>query len=331
MGKATDKIKVSVMLPTYHHEAYIRQALDSILAQDFAEPYEILVGDDCSPDNTQSIIREYMEKYPGIVKGFLRKKNVGGKKNSYSLMKHCRGEYIAFLEGDDYWCDSHKLTLQAEFLDTHPEYIACCHKFNVVDRDGKVYYDRDFQIQFVDKEEYTLQDFEEGKLSSHFNSLMYRNIYADGEKRDYSFWYRFDNMSGDATMNLILALKGRIYCMPRVMSCYRKVIDADSTSFSAMQEKDNRRDRLFLSQLQMEQLILREFGRKVSFEQRKKNIFASAVFKWYREKNLHNFKVVCRIVYYSRRPLKYTGFAIYLVAAKKFLWLKYKEDRRVPF
>lgn len=331
MDKTEEKIKVSVMLLTYNHEEYIRQALDSILCQKVSFSYEILVGDDCSPDGTQSVIREYMKKYPDIIKGFLRKKNVGGKKNIYSLMMHCKGEYIAFLEGDDYWNDSYKLAKQVEFLDKHSEYIACCHMFDVVDREGNVYYDRDFLVQFVDKEEYTIKDFEEGKLCSHLNSLVYRNIYAYGKKKDYSFWYRFDNMAGDSLINLMLVLQGRIYCMPEHMSCYRKVIDKDSTSFSANQEKNNSRDRLFISQLQMEHLIFEEFGKKVSFEQRKKNIFASAVFKWYRQKNKVNLKVVLRCIRYSRQPVKYMGFALYLLAMKKLMLIKYKEDRRVPF
>lgn len=323
--------KISIILLTYNHEAYIRQALDSIISQKTEYTCEILIGDDCSPDNTQSIIKEYIQKYPGLIRAVLRKKNIGGKRNIYQLMMNCRGKYIAFLEGDDYWSDENKLQKQVNFLEKHPEYIGCAHRFDVVDRDGKVYYDRDFQVQFIDGHRYTLKDFEEGKLVSHFNSLVYRNIYQQKEKGFFSFWYRFDNMAGDATINLILSLMGDIYCLDDKMSCYRKVIDSKSTSFSAVQENENKRDQLFDSQLQLERLIYKKFHRKVSFRVRKRNIFASAVFKWRRDKTWKNWKVVMRIICHSGNPLYYGLLLVYLLAAKSFLWLIYKEDRRVPF
>ena len=323
--------RISVFLATYNHEEYVRKALDSILEQEIDEPFQILVADDSSTDNTQHIIREYMKNYPNRIWAVLRKKNIGAKRNIYQLMKECKSQYIAFLEGDDYWCDKSKLHKQVKFLDENPDYIGCTHRFNVVDRQGVAYQDRDFQVQFIDGNVYTLDDYEKGKLASHLNTLVYRNIWKEREDGFYSFWYKFENMAGDATINLILSIYGKIYCMDEVMSCYRKVIDADSSSFSAMQNLQNKRDRLFKCQLQMEQIAEEIFNKKVSFHQRKKDIFASAVFKWYREANLNNFKVVIKIIFLSRQPLRYICYTIYLLTAKIISNKIYGEDRRIKF
>lgn len=323
--------RISIFLITYNHEEYVRKALDSVLEQEIDEPFWVLVADDCSTDSTQQIIKEYMKKYPTRIKAVLRKNNVGAKRNVYQLMKECKSQYIVCLEGDDYWCDKRKLSKQVKFLDENPNYIGCAHRFTVVDRQGVSYKDRDFQVQFIEGNEYTLKDFEKGKLSSHINSLVYRNIWKERDDGFYSFWYKFENMAGDATINLILSLYGKIYCMDDVMSCYRKVIDADSSSFSAMQNNQNKRDRLFLCQLQMEQIAKDLFNKKVSFHQRKKDVFASAVFKWYREKNIHNLRVVLNIIYQSRQPLRYSCYTIYLLAAKIVSKIVYGEDRRIRF
>lgn len=326
----TQNVMVSVIMATYNHERYIRQALDSVLNQKVNFEYEIIIGDDCSTDSTQGIISEYIDKYPKIFKAELRNKNIGAKYNGYDLMMKCTGKYVAFLEGDDYWTDENKLQKQVDFLEKNHQYIGCSHKFNVVNNDGIEYYDRDFLVQFCTKREYTLKDFEKGLLSSHINTLVYRNIYRE-DSVDLSFWTEFDNMAGDVVINLILTILGRIYCMDEVMSCYRKVTDKTSSSFSAKQERENRRDILFFSQIDLEKIIWENFHKKVSFVRRKKNIFASAVFKWYREKNECNKNVVENIIKNSGHPIKYSLFEKYLLIMKKIMQLIYREDRRIPY
>lgn len=324
--------KVSVIVPTYNHELYIRKALDSIVSQKLDYDFEVIVGDDCSKDNTPDIVREYGEKYSDIMRVYLREKNLGAKMNAYDLMMKCKGEYIAFLEGDDYWTDEYKLKKQVEFLDENPDYIGCAHRFIVVDKNEKQYNDRDFLIQFIEGNIYTVKDFEDGRLVSHLNSLVYRNIYRDLGKKFRRYWCGFDNVAGDVAINLMLVSVGeKIYCMDDTMSCYRKVTDNTSTSFSAMQESKNERDRLFASQIQLQKMVKKIFGKDVDFGKRKKNIFASAVFKWRRDKTWNNWKVVMRIIAESKKPVRYFIAMIYLLSAKWILCLIYKADRRVKF
>ena len=114
--------KVSVCMITYNHEAFIRQAVESALMQKTTFEYEIVVGEDCSTDKTRETICEIAGKYPEKIVTNLQKVNVGGAENFLSTFAMCKGEYIAILEGDDYWTDPNKLQKQVEFLESNPDY-----------------------------------------------------------------------------------------------------------------------------------------------------------------------------------------------------------------
>lgn len=122
--------KVSVLCMAYNHAPYIRQALEGFAAQRPGFAFEVLINDDASTDGTADIIREYAGRYPEILRPLFQEKNQysqGVDIIASLLVPAARGEYCAFCEGDDYWTDPDKLRLQAEFLDTHPEYAACVH------------------------------------------------------------------------------------------------------------------------------------------------------------------------------------------------------------
>ena len=79
--------------------------------------YEILVGDDCSSDDTQNVLKEYQKSNPSLFRLFLRDSNIGATKNAYELLINARGKYLATCEGDDYWTDENKLQIQVDFLE----------------------------------------------------------------------------------------------------------------------------------------------------------------------------------------------------------------------
>jgi glycosyltransferase involved in cell wall biosynthesis len=85
---------------TYNQELLIKNALDSILTQNVL-PYEIIIGDDASSDNTYAIIKEYQALYPHIIKAFQHKKNIGIFPNQNFLMEIASGDIVSFLAGDD--------------------------------------------------------------------------------------------------------------------------------------------------------------------------------------------------------------------------------------
>tara|TARA_R110001583_G_scaffold25289_1_gene91634 strand:+ start:6987 stop:7886 length:900 start_codon:yes stop_codon:yes gene_type:complete len=91
---------VSVLLPTYNSESYIKQALDSVLSQSYPS-VQLVVSDDASTDKTQEILADYKARYPAAIKLFIQKKNLGVTPNCNFILQHCTGHYILFFAGDD--------------------------------------------------------------------------------------------------------------------------------------------------------------------------------------------------------------------------------------
>ena len=121
-----EKTKISVGVITYNQEATIRQTLDSILAQKGNFDLEVVIGEDCSLDNTFAICQEYADKYPiSNVKCQIvllpNQKNLGIMTNFARVMRTCTGDYISICAGDDYWCDEYKLQKQLDYFNVHPE------------------------------------------------------------------------------------------------------------------------------------------------------------------------------------------------------------------
>jgi glycosyltransferase involved in cell wall biosynthesis len=112
---------VSVKMITYNHAPFIAQAIEGVLQQKTNFPFELVIGEDCSTDGTREIVLEYQKKHPDIIRVITSDRNVGMKKNSYRTTKACRGKYLAFCEGDDYWHHPDKLQKQADYLESHPE------------------------------------------------------------------------------------------------------------------------------------------------------------------------------------------------------------------
>jgi len=129
-------MKVSVLIITYNHERYIAKALDGVLMQETDFEYEIVIGEDCSTDNTRKILTEYARRFPGRFKLLLHEQNVGGPENFDRTFQACTGEYLALLNGDDYWTSPLKLQKQADLLDNHPEYAVSFHGAQIRYEDG---------------------------------------------------------------------------------------------------------------------------------------------------------------------------------------------------
>ncbi|MCD7838328.1 MAG: glycosyltransferase family 2 protein, partial [Clostridiales bacterium] len=122
-----EKIKVSILTTAYNHESFIGQALESLVTQKTTFRFEVIVHDDASTDGTAKVIRSYAERYPEIVQPIFQPENQYSQGISpYDHMTPLsRGEYIAICEGDDFWCDEHKLQKQVDYMDAHPECSYC--------------------------------------------------------------------------------------------------------------------------------------------------------------------------------------------------------------
>ena len=213
--KKKDSIVVSVVLATYNQEDFIKQALDSIVMQETNFKYEVLVGNDCSTDNTKDVLKDY-EKYD-YIRIFNHKKNKGATKNMYDMLKQTQGKYVAFLEGDDYWTDKYKLQKQVDFLDNNPGYVGVAHNQEIVNKDGEHITTFDNWSRTHSKK-YTFKDMERGRIYFQGNSLLVRNHYIND---DITFLYKLDPLIGDRTMYAYLTSYGDIYILPDVMGAYR--------------------------------------------------------------------------------------------------------------
>jgi glycosyltransferase involved in cell wall biosynthesis len=125
-------IKLSVLMITYNHERYIAQALDSILMQQVNFDFEVVIGEDRSTDTTREIVSRYKNLYPNKIRLLLHDSNIGMLNNLAQTYAACKGEYIALLEGDDYWTSKNKLQFQVDFLDAHSECSICFHPVSVL-------------------------------------------------------------------------------------------------------------------------------------------------------------------------------------------------------
>lgn len=119
---------ISVLVCTYNQEKYLAQALDSILMQKCDEPFEILVGDDCSTDNTGKIADEYQLRYPTIVRVVRPEKNGGASYNIIGLVNCAKGEYLSICDGDDYWLRNDVLQKQLDIFRSMPDVGMVCAK-----------------------------------------------------------------------------------------------------------------------------------------------------------------------------------------------------------
>ena len=125
--------KISVVVCTYNQEDTIARTLDSILMQQCHLPYEIIIGEDCSTDNTLSICQQYAEHHPGIIRVMANKPNKGVVRNYFDCLLAADGKYIADCAGDDFWTDPLKLEKEVSVMEQHPEVTLVLTRWNWYD------------------------------------------------------------------------------------------------------------------------------------------------------------------------------------------------------
>jgi len=111
---------------TYNHSPFIAQAIEGVLMQKTTFPLELIIGEDCSTDNTRQIVNEYFANNPDVIVTQFPESNMGSTGNILSLIHAARGKYIAICDGDDYWTDSLKLQKQVDFMQGNEAYGMVC-------------------------------------------------------------------------------------------------------------------------------------------------------------------------------------------------------------
>ncbi len=212
---SSERPVVSVCTITYNHERYIAKAIEGVVNQKCNFTFEMVIGEDGSKDRTKAIIEEYAAKYPGIIVPLYAEKNQGAKLNATNSLMHCRGRYIAFLEGDDYWTDLNKLQRQFDFMETNPEYTMCFTRVDVIDEDEQPATD---PYPVLTKEDFDFDDIALAeKVFIPTPTMFFRNILP----RPLPDFY-VKAMSGDIAMHLLLSDKGKLKCLPGKTGIYRE-------------------------------------------------------------------------------------------------------------
>lgn len=326
-----EDIIVTVLMSTYNHEKYIAQAIESVVSQETDFKYELLIGEDCSTDDTRKIVREYQKKYPDIIKPLYYKKNVGVTMNGYCMLKKAQGKYIASCEGDDFWCNVRRIQNDVTFLEKHQEYVGICNKCKIVDVNGdEITENLDPRASFVqfDKPLYTLKDFSDWRLPGHCSTLTTRNIFLD-EKLDYRIIYRASGRVGDRTAIMIKAIYGDIFVGEKIVSCYRYRISSTENNFMSLYVNKNLRDEDFLMMRRLESWAWKHKAVHVDLEKVKKERFIGSVVVWMKNSTKDNLRVVARIIKYSGEPVKYIFYAFKIWALKKYYWKIKKTDNMI--
>lgn len=128
---------VSVCMITYGHENYISQAIEGVLMQQCDFEIELIIANDCSPDNTDAVVKDMIDNHPNgnWIRYIKHERNLGMVPNFLNTLHQAKGKYIALCEGDDYWTDPLKLQKQLTFLINNPSYCIHSEKAQVL-KDG---------------------------------------------------------------------------------------------------------------------------------------------------------------------------------------------------
>lgn len=218
---------ISILCMVYNHGPYLRQCLDGFVMQQTTFPFEVVVHDDASTDDSADILREYAEKYPDIIKPVYETENqyskgaasIAGIKIGKAISNSVK--YRGFCEGDDYWTDPLKLQKQVDFLETHPDFVLCCSNHLCYQQDsGKMeptpVYDWVFEGNDKPYFEITLDKYFEHWWIRTL-TLIYRRLpfFAEMSRKGYHY-YR------DDTHYYTMLTHGKGALLRDVMGVYRR-------------------------------------------------------------------------------------------------------------
>jgi glycosyltransferase involved in cell wall biosynthesis len=211
---------------TFNHEQYIAEAIESVISQQLRFDYELVISDDASTDKSVEIIKKYKNLYPEKIRLILHEKNIGMMPNFISALKACKGDYVALLEGDDYWIDPYKLQKQVSFLEQNPDYSICFNR--VYEQLGNVKtiapmnpWESDMTFDICDL---ALGNF------MHTNSVVFRNHLINY----FPSWFDKSPI-GDYVVHMLNARKGVIKYFSDLMGVYRVSTGIWSTQAKSLQ------------------------------------------------------------------------------------------------
>jgi glycosyltransferase involved in cell wall biosynthesis len=236
-GEGSSHPVVSICCITYNHKDFIAQAIDSFLMQETGFPFEILIHDDASTDGTSEVIKDYVSKFPKIIKLVLQEKNLYSQGLRLIAPKFLfplvRAKYIALCEGDDYWISENKLNKQFDFMESHKEFSCCFHAVTQLD-ETKTKRTKVASIRLPKgKREFYFEDTVKSYLiptaSLFFRTELLPEKYFETKKTIY----------GDIYIQLLLTSQGPAYYFDEIMGVYRHHDGGVSKGLNPLTSMDN--------------------------------------------------------------------------------------------
>jgi len=224
---------VTVLCLVYNHTQFLRECLDSLVCQKTSFRYQIIVHDDASTDGSANIILDYYQCYPELILPVLQTENQYSKgvKISQLLLKdYVKSKYVAICEGDDYWCNPHKLQLQYDYMEKHPDCALCAHNTKIhhmTKSRTRVLFNYWLRLHKLTDEEVFIG------WHIHESSFFFRSRDGILPEETYKYWF------GDYVLETWLSQFGYVVSLPIIMSTYRA---GNPYGINARKNKQRERD-----------------------------------------------------------------------------------------
>jgi glycosyltransferase involved in cell wall biosynthesis len=206
---------LSVIMITYGHEKYIQQAIEGFFMQKTNFPLELIIANDASPDNTDTVIKNILKNLPShiLIHYTKHETNIGMIKNHHFALQQAQGKYMAICDGDDYWTDENKLQKQVDFLEKNLDYSIICHNFKT--QNGDVVSDASHFDILKPKENLSIIDLSKNNVIPTLTAV-FRN-----QNITFSEWSSYAPL-GDLILFMQLARQGKIKYLNEKMAVYRE-------------------------------------------------------------------------------------------------------------
>ncbi|MEO5777860.1 MAG: glycosyltransferase [Flavobacterium sp.] len=231
-NKDINQLMVSVVVISYNHETYIEKCLENILNQTTNFDFEIIISNDCSTDNTDSVIRDIIKKDNNVhnIRYYNQENNLGMVNNTAFVFKQAKAKYTAICDGDDYWSDALKLQKQVDYMESNDEIVFTFHGAKTLDNNSnfntypknKLFKDK----QIVPKEVFISR----GAAYSCTSSIMFKRELTQNLPK-----YFTNCFVNDFPLALLAISNGEIGYLEDEMTVYRTMAD---NSWSAIKDKD---------------------------------------------------------------------------------------------
>lgn len=280
---------LDVIMLTYQHSKYVRQAIESVLMQETEYQYRLIICDDCSCDGTQEILQEYYDKYPDRIMLFLAETNSNGLyfEQIFTYLKHT--EYVAWLEGDDYWTDKKKIQKQISFLEKHEEFIGVAGNVRNVNEDGQKQH-RDFDLyEFQCEHIYTKHNAMKLEQIAHISTITYRSFYSNWSLEEWHH-YCCSGVNGDRILSVLLGLEGDVFYSADIYGDHRRVFQG--TSWTAQNEGKNTILTSWKQTRNLKRYIIKQKGINISIDGGLRYHYMLSIETFIQSVNIYNLYVV---------------------------------------